>query len=320
VTKKQECIRVIDDATKLQQELDELTASYASVEEVYAILDEQSRIREHITKGVAKLSDLKRKVSDCDNKLEVKEVSTNLVRSQLKIAESNEETIKKNRDHREAVKTLNAEISKHTAARSGLDSSLSQLDRKAGILTKEISTIEDTVEKLRQCDKRHRLLSLYCSAMHRTGLQVDILRNHLPRINYEVNKILSDVVNFQVFLRIEEGETDIDIVMQYGEMDTRPAQMASGMEKLLINMAIRYALLTVSNLNTSSSWFIDEGFGVLDAENMSAMSQFFDNVRSVFRNIIIITHIDTLKDVSDWTIGIERRDEISVANSPVKNI
>jgi DNA repair exonuclease SbcCD ATPase subunit len=156
--------------------------------------------------------------------------------------------------------------------------------------------------------------------MHRTGLQVDILRNHLPRINYEVNKILSDVVNFQVFLRIEEGETDIDIVMQYGEMDTRPAQMASGMEKLLINMAIRYALLTVSNLNTSSSWFIDEGFGVLDAENMSAMSQFFDNVRSVFRNIIIITHIDTLKDVSDWTIGIERRDEISVANSPVKNI
>ena len=97
-------------------------------------------------------------------------------------------------------------------------------------------------------------------------------------------------------------------------------KMASGMEKLLINMAIRHALLSVSNLNTPSSWFIDEGFGVLDAENLFSMSQFFDNVKCVFRTIVIITHIDTLKDVADWVINIEKKDGISQVNSPVKNI
>ena len=50
------------------------------------------------------------------------------------------------------------------------------------------------------------------------------------------------------------------------------------------------------------------------------MSQFFDNVKGVFRNIVIITHIDTLKDVADWVINIEKKGGISLVNSPVKNI
>ena len=85
-------------------------------------------------------------------------------------------------------------------------------------------------------------------------------------------------------------------------------------------MAIRYAPLSVSNLNTSSTWFLDEGFGVLDAENLYSMSRFFDNVKGVFKNIIIITHIDSLKDIADWVINIDKKGGISLVNSPVKNI
>ena len=167
-----------------------------------------------------------------------------------------------------------------------------------------------------------RLYGVYCDAMHRTGLPVEILRSYIPTINYEINKILSDVVGFGLFFKIDDESTDIDIVMRYdldGD-DTRPATMASGMEKLLINFAIRYALISVSNLNKPNTWLIDEGFGVLDSENLYSMSKFFENVRGLFKNIIMITHIDSLKDIANWVITVEKKDGISKLNTPQKNI
>lgn len=322
MVKKQECEETIEEVSKLQVENEELESHLSELNYVYAALDEQEVIRDHISKAASKLDTMKKDVGDIENKLEVKSVSINLIKSQLRIAESNEDTIRKNKEHRKAIDDLNKVLTTNISNRDKVNIEREELGKKLILVEREISDIEETLDKIRNSDNQYKLFNVYCNAMHRTGLPVDVLKRYIPKINYEINKILSDVVDFGVYLKIDEGETDIDIVMQYdGQIDdTRPAQMASGMEKLLINMAIRYALLEVSNLNTSSSWFIDEGFGVLDSENLFSMKQFFDNVRGVFRNIIIITHIDALKDISDWTIFIEKKEGISTVNSPIKNI
>lgn len=322
IVKKDECMTLIGEVGHLQSNNDIFQVELDSIEYVYDVIEEQEQIQEHLTKAIGKLNGFKQTKTELTNALEVKEISVALITSQLKIAENNDETIRKNKDHRTAIKSLEETLVDSVQGSKVVEDSRDKITTKVGVLSKEIETIEDTLDKIRNSDERYQLFNVYCNAMHRKGLPVDVLKGYIPKINYEINKILSDVVNFGLFLKIDAGETDIDIVMRYDgeEDDTRPAQMASGMEKLLINMAIRYALLSVSNLNTPSSWFIDEGFGVLDSENLFAMSQFFDNVKGVFRTIVIITHIDTLKDVADWVINIEKKGGISQVNPPVKNI
>lgn len=322
IGKKEECIKIIDQVNTLLDENTKKDLLISELSYVNNVLTEQHHIMETLQKGKIRLDKYKTNITSILNKLEVKRLSLNLSNNQLKIAKVNEDTIRKNKEHRQSIVELEKSVSEKRKSGEYTQTIKDKHSTKIALLKKEIDDINDTINKIKLSDEQYRLYSVYCEAMHRNGLPVDVLRNYLPRINFEINKILSDVVGFGVYLKIEEGETDIEIVMRYdGDVDdTRPAQMASGMEKLLINMAIRYTLLSVSNMNTPSTWFIDEGFGVLDTDNLYSMSKFFENVKVVFKNIVIITHIDALKDVANWIINIEKKNGISIANSPVKNI
>jgi len=322
VEKKKECVDLIAKVSDLQGDIDVLQIKFDGIEYVYGVLDEQEKIQTYLQKAVEKLRDLRKDLVTHENNIEVKTLSLSLTLSQLKIAENNEDIILSNAKCAEISIDLEEKLRVQLGHASEVLLSRDTVNTKIILSEKEIDDIVITLAKIKQSDEQYKLFNTYCDAMHRDGLPADVLKGYIPKINYEINKILSDVVDFGVYLKIDTGETDIDIVMRYdGEGDdTRPVSMASGMEKLLINMAIRYALLSVSNLNTPSTWFIDEGFGVLDSENLYSMSQFFDNVKSTFKNIVIITHIDALKDVADWVIGIEKKDGISRVNSPIKNI
>ena len=93
--------------------------------------------------------------------------------------------------------------------------------------------------------------------------------------------------------------------------DTRPITMASGMEKFIANMAIRHVLLKISCLNKPTIRIIDEGFDVLDNDNIYLVQKFFENVKNEYDNVIIITHIDSLKDMADHIINVSQVNGIS---------
>ena len=70
------------------------------------------------------------------------------------------------------------------------------------------------------------------------------------------------------------------------------------------SLAIRTALVRVSSLPKSDMLIIDEGFGALDASNIEACANLLRSLTKTFRTILIISHIDTVKDVVDNTIEI----------------
>jgi DNA repair exonuclease SbcCD ATPase subunit len=67
----------------------------------------------------------------------------------------------------------------------------------------------------------------------------------------------------------------------------------------------------LSYLNKPSTWFIDEGFGVLDSNNLYAIQKFFDFAKTIFKNIVIVTHLDGMKDIADSTILVSKIEGIS---------
>ena len=126
----------------------------------------------------------------------------------------------------------------------------------------------------------------------------------LPMIETGVNEILAQMVEFT--LMFETDGKNINMKIRYDDERSWPSEMASGMEKFLISMAIRVALSSLSSLPKSTFMIVDEGFGTLDPDNMGSVHMMFDVLRTKFDFLLLISHIDAIRDVADTHADIKR--------------
>ena len=153
-------------------------------------------------------------------------------------------------------------------------------------------------------------LLMTCS--HPNGISYDIIKERLPIINQEIAKILTNIVEFEIF--IQNDDKKLDIFIKHPKHDPRPLEMGSGAEKTIASMAIRLAFLTVSSLPKSDLFILDEPGTALDEENMEGFVRILDMVKGYFKTVLLISHLDTLKDCVDMQISIERKDGYAHVN------
>jgi len=70
------------------------------------------------------------------------------------------------------------------------------------------------------------------------------------------------------------------------------------------SLAIRVALINISSLPKTDMLIIDEGFGSLDETNVELCSRLLESLKKWFKNIIVISHIDAVKDAVDNVLDI----------------
>ena len=73
------------------------------------------------------------------------------------------------------------------------------------------------------------------------------------------------------------------------------------------SLAIRVALINISSLPKTDLLIIDEGFGALDEMNVESCNRLLKSLKRWFRNILVISHVDGVKDVVDNVIEITSR-------------
>jgi exonuclease SbcC len=129
------------------------------------------------------------------------------------------------------------------------------------------------------------------------------MKEMLPSLNKEVKEVLAGVSDFTVDIEILDD--DLEVYLNYGGDQRRIIECASGMEKMLSSMAIRVGLINISNLPKSNIFIIDEGFGALDDTNIEACVRLLESFKKFFKTILIISHVDAIKDVVDDTLNIE---------------
>ena len=71
-------------------------------------------------------------------------------------------------------------------------------------------------------------------------------------------------------------------------------------------MAIRLALLSVSSLPKGDIFVLDEPGTSLDEENMAGFIRILELIKVYFKNVLLISHLDSLKDSVDMQIVIEK--------------
>lgn len=190
---------------------------------------------------------------------------------------------------------------------------ISELDAERLYLTEGISvskqkelTLTEEHERFGAVKSRWETYNTLIQSVDKKGIPLTILSLQLPQINNELQKILQGVVNFDLILEADPDSNNMDIYIDYGD-SRRIIECGSGMEKMISSLALRVALINVCNAPRSDVLIIDEGFGALDDKSIEACSRLLTSLKKYFANILIISHVDAVKDIVDNVLDIRKK-------------
>ena len=152
--------------------------------------------------------------------------------------------------------------------------------------------------------KRFAAYDLFMRCMHSNGIAYDIIKKKLPVINEEIAKVLANIVDFEIFF--EDDGKKMNVFIKHPRHEARPLEMGSGAEKTLAAMAIRLSLLSVSSLPKGDLFILDEPGTALDEENMEGFIRILELIKTYFKTVLLISHLDSLKDCVDTQITIDK--------------
>ncbi len=144
-------------------------------------------------------------------------------------------------------------------------------------------------------------------AFGKKGLQAMIIESAIPEIEDEANALLARMTEGRMNVRFEtqretkKGDTieTLDIKIS-DELGTRSYELFSGGESFRINFAIRIALSKLLARRAGArlqTLVIDEGFGTQDTQGRERLVEAINSIREDFEKILVITHIEELRDL-----------------------
>jgi exonuclease SbcC len=153
-------------------------------------------------------------------------------------------------------------------------------------------------------------------AFGKRGVPAMIIETVVPELERSATELLHRLTEGRMNVRIEtqretksgEVREALDIIIS-DELGSRPYEMYSGGEAFRINFAIRIALSQLLARRAGAqlrSLFIDEGFGTQDARGREQLVAAINTIQDDFDLIIVITHIDELKDAFPTRIEVEK--------------
>ena len=181
-----------------------------------------------------------------------------------------------------------------------------------GSTQQAIAGYEDQKRQLEDKEREFIAHDLFLQCMHPNGIAYNVIRQMLPIINEEIAKVLTSIVDFEVFF-VDNGKS-LDIMLKHPKYDARPLSMGSGAEKTLSAMAIRLALISITNLPKSELFILDEPATALDQEHMDGFVKMLEMIKSQFKTVLLISHLDSLKDCADLTIDIQKQNGYARVN------
>jgi len=156
-------------------------------------------------------------------------------------------------------------------------------------------------------------------AFGKKGIQAMIIEAVIPEIEYEANQLLARMTEGRMHVRIEtqrdtlKGDTvetlDINIA---DELGTRPYDLFSGGEAFRINFALRIALSKLLAHRAGAQLqmlVLDEGFGTQDAAGRARLVEAINSIQDDFARILVITHIEELRDAFPVRIEVTKTAE-----------
>jgi DNA repair exonuclease SbcCD ATPase subunit len=218
------------------------------------------------------------------------------------------ETILQNKEINERIKTL--EIQKKEVDKDILDTNKKILQKtgEIGSIDSFINTTKAKIREVKDLENKNTLYTYYLDAVKKDGVPYELISKAMPVIENEVNNILAQVVDFSLSMDTDGKNINAKLVYEDQEWTL---EMGSGMEKFISGLAIRVALINICGLPRPNFLVIDEGFGTLDADNLSSLFMMMQYLKTQFDFIWVISHLEQMRDIVDGLIEIKKENGFS---------
>jgi DNA repair exonuclease SbcCD ATPase subunit/DNA repair exonuclease SbcCD nuclease subunit len=246
--------------------------------------------RVSIERLYAKIKSYRRLLEETQDKIQLYEEKKDLIKNIECLLSSRLEVEKTIESHKESIISLEELINNH--------------HRQIGSLEQKVETLYEKKKEMLDIREEYASYDLFMRCTHSNGIAYDIIKKRLPVINNEIAKVLANIVDFDIFFQ-EDGRK-LDILIKHPSHEPRPIEMGSGAEKTVAAMAIRLALLSVSSLPKGNIFILDEPGTALDAENTEGFIRILQLIKMYFKTVILISHVDSLKDIVDVEITIDK--------------
>jgi len=217
--------------------------------------------------------------------------------------QNKEEMIRHKRLCRQETETLDT-IGFYREKMTVCEKDLLNLHQLQGSNKQKLEQIAAQQEELVELRVKYSALDLYQRAMGSNGVSLDVIRRKLPLINEQIASILTNIVSFEIFLENEDKK--LNIMIKHSNHNPRQIETASGAERVVASIAIRLALMNVSTLPRPNIVIFDEP-SWLDEDNIVGFTQIMDLIKSHFDIVILISHLESMKDAADEQIEIYKR-------------
>ena len=240
----------------------------------------------------------------------VKHNISNLQRD-IQTYNANTQTLENNKKIQVEIKEVQTKVSTKKIELSKLNNVVKDFHGRIRVAETTIAECNKSIKHMQELVDKQVAYDLYCKAMCKDGIPYVLISKAVPYIQHYVNNILSQVIDFTV--EMETDGKNINVFICYDD-NKWPLELSSGMERFISSLAIRIALIKITNLPKPDFIAIDEGLGVLDSSNLNSMHTLFTYMKDIFRFSLVISHIDVVRDMVDNIITIDRKDDLSHIN------
>ena len=226
----------------------------------------------------------------------------------------NKEKLENNSKVDKKILTINSTID---VLNNTKDTLLREIEYNKNTIETGDSNVKDRENKISKINKESdvdKIFRAYLTVYGKNGIIKTIVKSVVPKLNNELMRLLSDVTNFMVEIRVnDKNEVEFWMVDNNTNVE-KLVSSGSGFEKTLSSLAIRTVLTKVSCLPRPNVTVFDEVLGKVSNENLEQVGIFFSRVKEYFENVFLITHNPLVREWADNTVTINKEKNVSRLN------
>ncbi len=176
-----------------------------------------------------------------------------------------------------------------------------------GINETKFSEWNNMKNELKYVIKNYNIYSCLKKACHINGIPSKIISLQLQNIEDMLNKIINGFIMKHIKINLDSNNIIVNIL----DNNNNIINILGGMETFIINIGFKIVLSTLSLLPKNKLLIIDESVSVLDKQHIEQFDKIILFLNQHYENVILISHIDSLKDFISEYINIVKQNNES---------
>jgi DNA repair exonuclease SbcCD ATPase subunit len=230
-------------------------------------------------------------------------------KNDLKKYNLNLEAISLNRSLDITISKIKTDLTVENYSKDETIKKIERVQSDLKVNTESIVTKNKLISTIQKEEEIDKIFKLYIELVGKKGISKLVLRSVLPIINSELQRLLEDVVDFEVEIFIND-KNDVNFLLTKDNVQ-KLLKSGSGFEKTTASLALRAVLGKLSTLPMPNFITFDEVLGKVAPENLEKLKTLFDKIKDMYEIVFFITHNDLVKDWSDNVVTVVKNNNLS---------